>query len=274
MRLHPTALIFTRPAMNPITQCPKCRHQRAPHETQEPERCPACGLYFEKWLQRDDIAREVAQRRQAARQAARVSAAHGGPAWLQPWLPSPALGQDAIRLRALILASLALWSLQLISYDYRSGEINGSFMHLSVILFHEGGHVLFMPFGQFMTILGGSLFQVLLPLILSVALLWQNRDVFGALVGVWWCGASWLDLAPYIYDAKNPQMIMIGGHTGENGPHDWIYLLGQFNLIANSPLYGALAHKFGVLIIVLALGAGAWWLRRLWQIRESGAAGT
>ena len=31
------------------------------------------------------------------------------------------------------------------------------------LVMHEAGHVLFMFFGEFMTILGGSLFQVLAP---------------------------------------------------------------------------------------------------------------
>lgn len=259
--------------MDPITTCPKCQHQRAPHETQAPERCPACGLYFEKWLRRDEIAREVAEkRRMAQRAAARAETMDedGLPSWLQQLLqacqPEPPLAREAIMLRGLILALLALWSLQLMWYDYRTGDIMYSFMHLTVILFHEGGHVLFMPLGHFMTILGGSLFQILLPLLLAGALLRKNRDLFGALIGLWWCGASWLDLAPYIYDAKAPQLTMIGGHTGENGPHDWIYLLGEFNQIANAPVYGGMAHKLGVLIVVMALLAAFWWLRRLWQL--------
>ena len=46
---------------------------------------------------------------------------------------------------------------------------HGSMSHDELtILFHEFGHVFFRPFGEFMTILGGSLFQVLLPLPLAL----------------------------------------------------------------------------------------------------------
>jgi hypothetical protein len=59
------------------------------------------------------------------------------------------------------LVLLAVWSWYLIGYDYRFAEINLSFMHDILLPIHEAGHVLFRPFGEFMTILGGSLFQVM-----------------------------------------------------------------------------------------------------------------
>jgi hypothetical protein len=46
--------------------------------------------------------------------------------------------------------------------------------------------------------------------------------------------ASILDLAPYIYDARDPQLILLGGHTGEDGHHDWIYLLETFDRLQYS----------------------------------------
>jgi hypothetical protein len=159
---------------------------------------------------------------------------------------------------------LGLWSWFLIGYDYRYAEINGSFMHNILLPIHEAGHVLFIPFGEFMTILGGSLFQLLLPLGIAVAFLRKNRDCFGAAVGAWWGGVSLLDLSPYIYDSLHPQMIMIGGHTGEDGPHDWIYLLGQFGLLPNAQGIGVFVHACGALATVAALvwGAAVLWRQK------------
>ena len=82
--------------------------------------------------------------------------------------------------------------------DHRDGEIAGSFIHSVNLVFHEAGHVLFRPFGDFMTVLGGSLLQLLVPLVVAAALLLKNRDPFGASIGVWWLGQSFKDLAPYI----------------------------------------------------------------------------
>ncbi len=44
-------------------------------------------------------------------------------------------------------------------------EISESFMHRVNLVFHEAGHVIFMPFGRFLSILGGTLGQWLIPFI-------------------------------------------------------------------------------------------------------------
>jgi hypothetical protein len=118
------------------------------------------------------------------------------------------------------LVLLAVWSWYLIGYDYRIAEINLSFMHDILLPIHEAGHVLFRPFGEFMTILGGSLFQVMAPLGIGVAFIWKNSDNFGGAMGFWLGGASLVDVSPYVYDALHPYMTLLGGHTGADGPRD------------------------------------------------------
>lgn len=246
-----------------IAKCPKCGHVRRPEETDAPERCPACGLYFEKWANRD---------RAAARARQRQVDEYAPPAWraalVERLAAIPARGNIwQFYGYALMLAVFSIWGVRLARMDYSWGEMGGSFMHNILLPIHEAGHVLFIPFGEFMTILGGSLFQLLLPLIAAATVLWQNRDPFGAAIGVWWCGASLMDLAPYIYDAKQPQLTMLGGHTGQDGPHDWIYLLGAFHRIEQSQVLGALAHKLGALLMLAGLAAAGWVLWRIWQAR-------
>lgn len=167
--------------------------------------------------------------------------------------------------RCAALLLLAWWSWYLIGYDYRDGEIGGSFMHNILLPIHEAGHVLFRPFGEFMTILGGSLFQLLLPCGIGIAFIIVNRDNFGAAICLWWASVSLVDLSPYIYDALQPQLILLGGHTGEDGPHDWIYLLDTFGQIRNAQHWGAFAHVFGSILVIIAL---VWATAILWQQHE------
>src|SRR5262245_13184817 len=102
-----------------------------------------------------------------------------------------------------------------------------SFLHLPNLVFHEAGHVLFSPFGRFMTVLGGSLLQFLVPVILAGAFL-RKANPFGAVVCAWWAGESLVDLAPYIADARALQLILLGGRTGaEVEGHDWEFILAQ-----------------------------------------------
>jgi hypothetical protein len=125
-----------------------------------------------------------------------------------------------------------------------------------------------MPFGEFFTITGGSAFQVLLPLMIGTAFFIKNRDPFGAAVCLWWTGASWIDLAPYIYDALHPQLMLLGGHTGEDGPHDWIYLLDALGALPQAHTWGHRAHTLGALLMLLALGWAGWCCLLAWQRRQ------
>ena len=48
-----------------------------------------------------------------------------------------------------------------------------------------------------MTALGGTLGQLLVPLICMLTLLLKARDPFGAAVCFWWFGENFLDIASY-----------------------------------------------------------------------------
>jgi len=164
--------------------------------------------------------------------------------------------------RLALLLALTLWAWVLIRLDYRSGGIGESFLHRPLLIFHEAGHVIFMPLGHWMSVLGGTLGQLLMPGILAWALLVKNRDPFGAAVGLWFFGVSLLDVAPYMYDALNPQLMLLSGSTGEEGGHDWIYLFSSMGLLSKSQLIGNLTHKLGALVVLLSLGWAAYLLKQ------------
>src|SRR5205085_10737443 len=123
---------------------------------------------------------------------------------------------------------------------------------------HEAGHILFMPFGQFMTTLGGSLTQVLVPLVCAAALLWQTHDPFGAASAVWWAGENLIDLAPYINDARDLKLVLLGGGTGaEQEGHDWEYLLNAMGVARQDHTIAAVVQAVGILTMIAALVWGA-----------------
>ena len=141
------------------------------------------------------------------------------------------------------------------------GEIMGSFIHAPLLIFHEAGHVVFRLFGQWVAVLGGTLGQLLMPAILGGALLWKNRDPFGAAIGLWLFGVSVLDVAPYMYDAWEPHLTLLGGGTGDDSFHDWIYLFDSVNQLHHAQRIGAFTHALGVAIVLLGLAWGAGVLR-------------
>lgn len=164
--------------------------------------------------------------------------------------------------RAVLFAVFLVWGLVMIRLDVRTGEMGNAFLHRPLLIFHEAGHVIFRPFGEWMTIFGGTLGQLLMPTILGLALLLKNRDPFGASIGLWFLGVSLLDVAPYVYDAVQPQLMLLSGTTGEEGGHDWIYLLRSMGLLQKSKLVGTLVHALGVMVLVLSWVWGGYLLLR------------
>jgi hypothetical protein len=234
------------------SECPKCG-EKFPEPLPASASCPACGLYFFKW--------GWPVRRALPLEEAPESGS------LIDTLLAPREQMDILSFygRAGALALLAAWGWILFGYDYRSAEINESFLHNIVLPIHEAGHVLFMPFGEFLAILGGSLFQLALPFGIGLAFILKNRDNFGAALCLWWTGASLVDLAPYIYDALHPQMMLLGGHTGEDGPHDWIYLLDVFGQLQHAQGWGAFTRVLGGLLMLAGM---AWGGLVLWKQRH------
>ena len=226
-----------------IYRCPKCDTRFTPPLPDIAE-CPHCGIWFHKW------------------RAEPLEPEPTPPETALPEKEPEKLSQIRLLGRAAILLGAAIWGIRLASMSYRDNELMGSFMHTILLPIHEAGHVFLMPFGEFLTVLGGSLFQIALPLGIGAAFLWRQRDAFGAAICLWWSGASLVDLSPYLWDSLNPQLILLGGHTGEDGPHDWIYLLDCFGALKHAHGWGAAVHHLGVILMAASIVWGAQWLWR------------
>lgn len=250
-----------------FARCPKCSHQPLPADQTLPAACPSCGVILAK------VAQHAAQRGQPSGYRHRTSAAVQNDhdfGWRALLLRVPErVDSTLFWCRAALLAVFAVWGLWLMTRSVADGEMAQSFIHGPLLVFHEAGHVLFMPLGPWMTVAGGTLMQWLMPVVMGAALLWKNRDPFGAAFALWLLGVSVMDSAPYLYDALHPQLTLLGGHTGEDGGHDFIYLLDSLGLRHHSQGLGLLLHKLGAGLTLLAL-VWAGWLLRLQHGRRAG----
>jgi hypothetical protein len=250
-------------------KCPKCGYVRQAYDTAPKSQCPACGLIFIKWLKQRLRAPQTPVRKVRPRSATAP--------WLERieaillYVPSPVPRSDFYA-RFFLFVGLVIWGLWFIQTDHRQllgglPEINSSFMHRVDLVFHEAGHILFIPFGQFMAILGGSLGQLLMPAIVLGVFLFQQRDTFGASVGLWWLAQSFLDLAPYIHDARAGELLLLGGVTGRDNPghHDWWNILNTLGLLEYDHTLAALVNLTGEALMLLAFLWGGWVLRRQYQ---------
>jgi hypothetical protein len=230
--------------------CPKCGTASAGLAI-----CAACGLIFAKYLRakfappESRPRREVEEADEDSRLAQVKEAIFYIPEQVEPTL---------VYGRAVLLAAIAFYGARLALMDIPSWEMGSSLIHLPMVPIHEFGHILFRPLGEFMTLLGGSLFQVLLPIIFGGFFVVKNRDPFAAAVMLWWAGVAVMDVAPYVYDAFKPQHVLLTGRTGDNGAHDFIDVLGDLGLLHKAQPIGRGVHAFGFLMMVAALAWGAW----------------
>jgi hypothetical protein len=153
--------------------------------------------------------------------------------------------------RLVVVVAVAIWTVSLVTVPM--DDVMGSFLHLINLPFHEAGHIIFCPLGRFMTILGGSLMQVLVPAVCAAALYVQNNDPFGAALCVWWMGENLLDLAPYINDARALNLMLLGGPANAVEGHDWEALLTSLGWLHLDHRLANGAHFIGAAIMAAAL---------------------
>ena len=170
--------------------------------------------------------------------------------------------------RIAALAFLAAWTLVIWrDTNVRTGELGSHFLHHVLLPFHEAGHyAIFRWFGQFIMILGGTLAQHLMPIVLGVALLVKRRDPFGAAIFAWLLGFSVIDMAIYMYDAFDPQLVLLGG--AESDAHDWQNIFGDLGLLKRARGIGLFFGWAGKAMMLAAL-VWAGWVLRLQRARLS-----
>lgn len=121
------------------------------------------------------------------------------------------------------------------------------------LLLHEAGHFLFRPFGQTMSVLGGTLHQVLWPLLFAAYFWWRGRSRFAAFVCLWWVGENLQGIAVYIRDAQNMGLPLVGGEI-----HDWNYLLGRWGALRSCLSIGNAVRALGWVLMAGSLLAAGW----------------
>ncbi|MBX3324584.1 MAG: hypothetical protein U0223_14645 [Nitrospira sp.] len=244
----------------PATHCPKCQAERV----DSAKECVQCGIIFAKYRPRLSRASRASS-----------SSLFAPSPWLltvKQRLIESDTTTDSMTLcgRAVVFVAMIWWGCTFITTPLETNYTVESFLHLINLPFHEAGHVIFIPFGRFMTILGGTLGQILMPMICLVTFLVKTRDPFGAAVALWWTAESLMDIAPYINDARVLDLMLIGGVTGkETDGHDWNNILTMLGLLEWDHRLAHLTYNIGIVMMLASfLWGGALVLRhyrRLWE---------
>jgi hypothetical protein len=237
--------------------CPHCGFE----QTDQNLECPRCGIVFEKYYH----PRLKGNRRLAKK---RSKDNEGGSLRERLFFIEKDVNPFYFAGRVLTYLVVFLWGWKFILTPMETNYTGQSFLHLVNLPFHEAGHLFFRLFGRWMMSLGGTLGQLGIPLICIAVFLLKSQNPFGASIGLWWLGESFMDIAPYINDARARKLLLLGGVTGKEadyGYHDWEFILGEAGLQRYDHVLAQLADKFGVLLMLLALGWAGYLLVRQYR---------
>jgi len=183
----------TDPVGSGLKRCPKCGFEESAGSLE----CRRCGVIFSKLGQMTELPEN-----DSTPQDTRIASAEEWETESEAYTDThtdtytpPYADSDSLLIRAwqraftvperthlgLIVACGIVWlALLILGWSFLTMGIersqrSPSFTHFIIynvnLVFHEAGHVIFIPLGRFMTILGGSLLQVLVPLLCTVAFL-------------------------------------------------------------------------------------------------------
>lgn len=123
------------------------------------------------------------------------------------------------------------------------------------LAFHEAGHPIFgLLLGERIAVYGGTLGQLVFPVVATASFWWRREALSFALCAAWFSENLW-NIARYMADARAQALPLVGG-----GEHDWTEIFSR---------WGVLHRDTGIAGFVWLLGCigvlAAWlWLLRRW----------
>ncbi|HLZ11943.1 MAG TPA: hypothetical protein VKP58_05100 [Candidatus Acidoferrum sp.] len=112
---------------------------------------------------------------------------------------------------------------------------------------HEAGHALFSPFGYTLTILGGTLAELIAPFA-CFSYFFAKRETTGVAFCAFWFFENFLYIGTYMADARALSLPLVG-----SGDHDWQILFTQWNLLLHDVQIGHTTRLLGWLGMLATL---------------------
>jgi hypothetical protein len=149
------------------------------------------------------------------------------------------------------LSILKKWSTSIVLlpicvyFVWHRGE--ASFLDNFHLLYHEPGHLIFRPFGDFMQFLGGTLMQIIIPSIL-IFYCFKKRLYILMQGALFLLGHSFINISVYAADAQTMRLHLIGG-----GIHDWHWMLTRLDILEYDMYVGYFFFSLALLTFIFCL---------------------
>ena len=127
------------------------------------------------------------------------------------------------------------------------------------LLFHEAGHPLVGLFSNRLETYGGTLGQLVFPIVLAVSF-WRKGQAPAFAAAVIWFFENWLNIARYMADARALELPLVGG-----GDHDWNTIFTRWNVLSYDTDIAGTVRFIAWTGMALAV---LWVLARAWRDRK------
>lgn len=158
--------------------------------------------------------------------------------------------------RAVLIFAAAFYLLFLFQAARGTGEL--LMIDLVFIPIHEGGHLLFRFFGEFLAVAGGTILQLSVPLMLATFFIFQ-RQILGTAFCMFFFFEQFLPVATYMADARARDLPLLTIGDGDDVIHDWAYLFGRLGVLDHDT---QIAHAVRVLGWLGMMATVTWMVRR------------
>jgi hypothetical protein len=149
---------------------------------------------------------------------------------------------------------------------YQAARGTGALLMIDLVFIpiHEGGHLLFRFFGEYLAVAGGTILQLAVPLMLATFFI-VHRQILGTTFCVFFFFEQFLPIATYMADARAQELPLLTVGDGDYVIHDWAYLFGKFGVLDHDT---QIAHFVRVLGWLGMIGTVTW---MIWRSSHKGA---
>jgi hypothetical protein len=164
---------------------------------------------------------------------------------LPEWKPISRLG-GSLWLVAYLLFLIYAWR-------DSSGFLFPDFVNLMI---HEAGHVFFSWGGRTIMLLGGTLGELIVPMLCAAGFFYQ-RQVYGVAFSTFWFLENFLYIGTYMADARTATLSLVGSDES-----DWTILFTQWNILLYDQRIGHLVRELGWMGMLSVTAWLAWKIYR------------
>lgn len=138
-----------------------------------------------------------------------------------------------------------------VAFNFIQSPLDSILIHNFFLVIHEAGHFIFAIFGiEWITVLGGTLMQLIVPIIFAIYFLLYQADMYSTSFLMAVFSLSLIDVSIYVADGLKRELPLLGDNIEG---HDWYYLLSSINSLHKAEFFGSVILYLGITIFIISV---------------------